>query len=198
MLRVFTLFNLIGLLLFLFSSCSQNTAEPPELNPQKNQIQIFFPENSDEIITLELSELNALEGLYSGVEMIYMGEDYQFTVRLPAIEKFQVWVGLCTAEGCIIEYQSQPLPLDLESSDYDSVYDIFNEQLIHPEILLKAPSGESYEITDFVIKINEFSCEDNIVQAAGSFSGFAHQQDDKPILCSFKIGDFEIDHRFVE
>ncbi|KQC14633.1 MAG: hypothetical protein APR63_13760 [Desulfuromonas sp. SDB] len=198
MLRNFTLFTLIGILLFLCSSCSQKAAEPPELNPQQNQIQIFFPEITGEIISLDLSELNALEGLYSGLEMIYSGDDYQFTVRLPAIEKFQVWVGLCTAEGCIIEYQSSPLPLTLESSDYDSVYDIFNEQLVHPEIVLKTPSGESYKFTDFVININEFSCDDNIVHAAGSFSGFVHQQNDKPFLSSFKINDYEIDHRFVE
>lgn len=199
--------------MFIFSiSCSFYSENKIVLNPDQNEIEFHLanvdsPLISDGNYTLNLTSLNALQGNYSSIDIVFSGEDeeykYEFNIHLPENEMFSVYVGLCTAQGCEVNYIAPDSFFQLTDEDYMNLYDLSGDNQIYAKMILyiREKDGsiiDSLIFTDFNFNVSAFTIEDNITKFICFLEGTTEGEENTEIKAFFIIEDKKIDYIFVE
>lgn len=201
------------LLIFIFSfSCSFYSENEIILDPDQNEIEFHLtnvdsPLISDGNYNLKLTSLNALQGNYSGIDIVFGGEDkeykYDFILHLPENEIFSVYVGLCTAQGCEVNYIAPDSFFQLTDEDYMNLYDLSGDNQIYAKMILYIREKDesivdSLIFTDFNFDVSAFTIEDNIIKFICFLEGTTEGKENTEIKASFIIEDKKINYIFVE
>ena len=203
---------LLSFIFILFLSCSFSVEKEIVPEPDQNEITFQLSNVSSSLISdgdyyLELTSLNALQGNYSGIDIVFSGEDeeykYEFNIHLPENELFSVYVGLCTAQGCEVNYIAPDSFFQLTDEDYMNLYDLSGDNQIYAKMILyiREKDGsivDSLIFTDFNFDVSAFTIEDNIIKFICFLEGTTEGEENTEIKASFIIEDKKIDYIFVE
>ncbi len=193
-------------------SCSFYSENEIVLAPAQNEIEfnlsnVASPSISDGNYILKLTSLNALQGNYSGIDIVFSAEDeeykYDFNLHLPENEIFSVYVGLCTAQGCEVNYIAPDSTFQLTDEDYENLYDLSGDNPICARLTLVIEEKnentiDSLSFTNFNFKVSTFTIEDNITKFICFLEGTTEGERKTKIKASFIIEDKKIDYIFAE
>lgn len=198
--------NILLFLLILLISCSSQENIDSTDNNEHSNIELFntfFYNLSISSVedSLSISNIAALEGSYAGLEIIFSDTliNTTFKITLPTIKTFGVWVGLCTSEGCIIEFKTPDPNFILTQNDFLGLKDI-NDNPINPMLYLITKKNNSIiEDTlffkEFSIDVKEFKVEDNKLFFKAVIEG--QTKSGVTINGNFNIKEFEMGQIFI-
>ena len=147
--------------------------------------------------SLLLSSIATLEGNYAGLDIVFTNSIFTFKLLLPTIDSFGTWVGLCTSEGCIIEYKCPEGEFILTQNDFTDIVEISDNPIkpILCLINLKNTVEDTLFFEEFTINVKEFRVEDNKLYFKAGIEG--KTTDSITINSNFNIKDFEMDQVFI-
>lgn len=125
---------------------------------------------------LVFSGATVTEGSYSSLSLLFSSavdslDSVYFELMLPATDRFSVFVGLCTPEGCVLDLIKPEEKFTVCDSEYIGIMTAFDEPIsptIHLSYFREGKPLETVSFDKFEITFDSFIAEDVLISALSS------------------------------
>ncbi|MBN2364467.1 hypothetical protein JXL83_10100 [candidate division WOR-3 bacterium] len=125
---------------------------------------------------LAFSGATVTEGSYSSLSLLFSSavdslDSVCFELMLPATDRFSVFVGMCTPEGCVLDLIKPEDKFTVCDSEYVGIMTAFDEPIspaIHLSYIREGKPLETVSFDKFEITFDSFMAEDVLISALSS------------------------------